>query len=241
MTTIVSAFMTNVNNRKDRSIETYLKLGSLLLEANIPKIIFVDKIMYDIIKEYNNENTLILVYDMVSSYLYDYINDDCLSNFGVNSPTPEKDTKEYMFIMSNKTEWVKEAIKINKFHTNNFVWVDFGIRHMFQTDDNFIKSIENLNKQYDKIRIASIWNPDIPIHSDIYNTITWYFAGSIFGGDIESLILFSEKMKELCLKIIIERKALMWEVNIWYLIYKDNSELFDCYNSDHNESILNHY
>ena len=48
-------------------------------------------------------------------------------------------------------------------------------------------------------------------------------------------------MKEKCIKIINEKKTLMWEVNIWYLIYKENNNLFDCYNCDHNESVVSNY
>jgi len=242
MTTIVSAFISNMNKDKNRNFDYYLELGKLLLKTNIPKIIYVDEIMYEKIKDYNNENTLIVLYDMKSSYLYKYINDEFLSNFNLNSTNLEKDTKEYMFTMCNKTEWVKEAIEINHFHSDNFMWIDFGIRHVFRCDDSFTKYIENLNnKQYNKIRIASIWNPEVNININIYKDIAWYFAGGVFGGNSESLILFSEKMREQCLKIITERKEIMWEVNIWYLIYKDNKHLFDFYQSDHNEIIVSNY
>lgn len=242
MTTIVSAFIANANKRTDRNIDSYLELGKLLLKTNIPKIIFVDETVYEKIKDYNNENTLILLYNMRNSYFYNYINDHWLSNFNLNTTNLEKDTKEYIFIMCNKTEWIKQSILINYFNTDNFIWVDFGIRHVFNCDDTFTKYIDNLNnKQYNKIRIASIWNPDHNINIDIYKNIAWYFAGGVFGGNSESLILFSEKMREQCLKIIFERKELMWEVNIWYLIYKDNKHLFDLYQSDHNETIVSNY
>lgn len=239
MTTIVSAFISNMNRRKDRNIDNYLEAGITLLKVNIPKIVFVDEIIYEKIKDYKNDNTIILSYDIKSCYLYDYINDN-LVNFNLNSTNKEKDTLSYVCIQCNKTEWVKIAIEMNYFKTTNFVWVDFGIKHVFK--NNFIESIENLAyKNYGKIRMASIWNLDIDVNIDIYNDIAWYFAGGVFGGDNETLLKFAEKMKELCLKIIIERKTLMWEVNIWYLIYKENKEWFDCYYCDHNESILNNY
>ena len=33
----------------------------------------------------------------------------------------------------------------------------------------------------------------------------------------------------------------MWEVNIWYLVYKENKELFDNYYCNHNNTIIDNY
>ena len=76
---------------------------------------------------------------------------------------------------------------------------------------------------------------------NIYKNVAWYFAGSVFGGNKDKLLLFAEKMKTQCMKIITEHQTLMWEVNIWYLIFKENKELFDCYQCDHNDSIIANY
>jgi hypothetical protein len=34
---------------------------------------------------------------------------------------------------------------------------------------------------------------------------------------------------------------LVWEVNIWYMIFVDKPDLFDYYKSDHNASMLKLY
>lgn len=243
MTTIVSAFLTNVNEQP-HYLDKYIQHGIMLLRANISKIIFVDEIMYEKIKEYENSYTKIILYKKPDSYLYPYINTHYLTNFHLNSTNPAKDTMEYIFTQCNKTEWVREAINLNYFDTDTFIWIDFGIRHVFNcSDDDFIQTVEALNnKKYDNfVRIGTIWNLNHVYCLDIYKDITWYFAGGVFGGNIESLLLFSNKMEEQCLKIISEEKTLMWEVNIWYLIYKDNKELFFPYLCDHNNTILIHY
>ena len=241
MTTIVSAFISNVNSRKDRTIEKYIEYGKVLLQTKIQKIIFIDELLFDEIKNYSNELTYLIPIKKESIYLYKY--KDLLTNFNLNSTSPEKDSLEYMFTMCSKTEWIKKAIELNYFNTQNFIWLDFGIKHIFNCDDNeFITKIENINnKIYKKIRIGSIWNPDIQYYGDIYKDIRWYFAGGVFGGDINSLLLFLEKTKEMCIKIIQEKNTIMWEVNIWYLIYKEMPELFDCYNCDHNSSLIDNY
>jgi len=239
--TLVSAYITNINSRKDRTTEKYIEYGKILLQTKIPKIIFIDEIIFDELKKYSNEFTYLIPIKKESTYLYEF--KDLLTNFKINSTSPEKDTIEYMFTMCSKTEWITKAIEINLFNTSNFIWVDFGIKHVFNCEDNeFIKKIERLNNTvYKNIRIGSIWNPDIKYSGDIYKDIMWYFAGGVFGGNKESLLLFSEKTKEMCIKIISEKNTIMWDVNIWYLVYTETKELFNCYNCDHNSSLIDNY
>jgi len=71
--------------------------------------------------------------------------------------------------------------------------------------------------------------------------VAWFFAGSIVGGNSETLLKFADIMKEFCMNIIKEKNHIMWEVNIWYLIYKEYPEIFDFYPCDHNASILQNY
>lgn len=240
MTTLVSGFLSNINI--NHNLEYYYELGIKLLKINIPKIIFVDEIMYDKIKSYENEFTKIILYDKSESYLYPYINPECLKNFKNNSTNPSKDTPEYMFVQCNKTEWLKEAIQLNYFNTTQFVWVDLAIRKVISSDELLHKYILNLqNKSYSNVRIGSILNVNHIYNLNLYTDIAWYFAGGVLGGDKEQLLSFAEKMKNGCLKIINEKQTLVWEVNIWYLIYRENKELFDCYTCDHNDSILNNY
>ena len=198
MTTIVSGFLGKCNINVNRSFDKYVELGIKLLNINVPKIIFVDQSMYDKIKSFDNEFTKIILYDKKDSYLYSYVSPECLINFQVNTPTPQKDSMEYMSCICNKTEWIKQAIEINHFNTNQFIWVDFAIRHVITNDDIYTNFILNLqNKPYAKIRIASIWNLDANYDIDIYKQIAWYFAGGVVGGDKEQLLIFSEKMKNI--------------------------------------------
>jgi len=240
MTTIVSGFLSILNG--NRSFDKYLELGIKLLNLNVPKIIFADKLMYDKIKTYENEYTRLILYNATDSYLYPYINDTCLSKFDINTTNPFKDTPDYMFVQCNKTEWMKLAIEMNCFNTNQFIWVDYGIRHLITSDVNFNQYLLNLqNKQHTNVRIGTIWNLNRNYNNNAYKDVMWYFAGSVFGGDKSKLLIFAEKMKSICLQIIAEKQTLMWEVNIWYLIYQENKELFDCYQCNHNDSILDNY
>lgn len=237
--TLVSAFFTNVNN--DKSFEKYLMLGSVLLQSKIPKIIFVDDQMYQKIKEFENENTKIVLTNKEDIYLYKYKN--FLQNFNVNTTNPLKDTIEFMFIMCNKTEIVRKAIELNYFNTNQFIWVDFGIKHVFKcSDEDFIAKIESLQyKTYDKVRMATIWNPQHLYSIDIFKDIAWYFAGGVFGGNKDFLIEFADKTKEECIKIIENGRTIMWEVNVWFLVYLQYPHFFDFYQSNHNQTLIDCY
>jgi hypothetical protein len=223
------------------NLDKYFNYGKLLLQVQIPKVIFVDIYMYDKIKELENELTKIILVDKNNNYLYEYI--DQITNFKANISNPTKDTLEYMFTMCHKTEWMKEAIESNFFMTDNFVWVDFGIRYIFKCDDfEFIGKIQNLqNKEYQKIRIGTIWDLNSICSCDIYSNIYWYFAGGVFGGHKDYLLNFSNKMKEKCIQIIKDKQCIMWEVNIWYMIYLENPELFEGYKCDHNETLITNY
>jgi hypothetical protein len=250
--TLVSAFVSNVNARDDRTLQKYFDLGKLLIQCDVPKIIFLDEEMHQYVVEnmgeniLSNENTRIYKINKKDSYLYAF--EKYLTNFQVNTDNLNKDTVEFMFTMCNKTEWIKEAILLNDFNTSNFIWVDFGIRHVFNcSDDEFIMKTNELKyKEYDNVRISSIWwnLQDYPHYNedDIYNKIMWFFAGGVFGGNKNALLIFSEKMKNKCVEIIITKGTIMWEVNIWYLIHKEMDELFFRYwCSGHNETIIDHY
>ena len=96
MTTIVSAFISNVNNRDDMNLEKYYNYGKLLLQVQVPKVIFVDIYMYNKIKELENELTKIILVDKNNYYLYNY--QDQITNFKANNNNSNKDTLEYMMV-----------------------------------------------------------------------------------------------------------------------------------------------
>ena len=240
-TTIVSAFISNINNHKD--IEKYIEHGMHLLELDIPKIIYVDDMTYTILNNitYPKNITKLIRCNKEDIYLYNYIND--ISQFNINTNNCNKDTLEYMCIMCNKTEWMKTSIQSNIFNTEQFIWIDFGINHVIKcSDDEFIQKIIHMcSKTYNNVRIGSIWDINYNRDMNIYKDILWYFAGGIFGGDSKSLIKFANLVKEKCIRIITEHNTLFWEVNVWWIIYKENVELFSLYKCDHNESILSNY
>ena len=275
MNIIVSAFLTNIN-KNSKSIQTYIDFGNKLLLENVNKlkIVFIERDIYityfsiiDKVYTFNyenklfefimNKNIIFVFFERTDNYLYNYI--DKITNFNIITDNPNKDTIEYMFLQCHKTEWVKMAIQLithiknehivlNLTDNLQFIWIDFGIYHIFNNNNElFQNSFENVSViKYDsiksnKVRIASCVNPMEPYHSNIYRHIAWYFAGGVFGGSSETLLQFADLMKTECINIINERKHLMWEVNIWYLIYLKHTEFFDPYFCGHDFSIIENY
>ena len=195
--TIVSAFMININYRADRNYDKYFLLAKQLLQVPMNKVIFVDKSILGFFKEYMNEYNTLIPFEKSSNYLYEYI--DKLDKFELNTGNPSKDTIEYMFTMSFKTEFVRKAIELNNYNSKEYIWMDLGIKHMMDiSQDEFTKKVMRL--QYleypHNVRIASIWNPDHDYQLNLYKDICWCFAGSIFGGNVTSLLEFADLTKK---------------------------------------------
>ncbi len=263
-TIFVSAYMSRDNNIYDhRKTEDYIVYGKKLLELDISQVIYIEKnIFMSCLKEYIDEiklfkydnklfeyifinNKIFVFFEKEDNYLYKYKEE--LINFQVDTNNPLKDTKEYMFIQCHKTEWMKitihllQNIKLYK-DDQQYIWIDFGIYHVIKNDDLLEKNIKKiLNSKNSKIRIGSCWDINNYYSTDLYKQISWYFAGGIFGSNSENLIIFADLMKEKCLHIIQEKKTIMWEINIWYMIYQENKDLFDSYLCNHNISILENY
>jgi hypothetical protein len=233
MVTIVSAFINRYEKDSEEFI-SYLKRGEDLLKLDQSKIIFIDEDIYDKIREFENEKTKIIKINKRDLYLNRYKNK--ISNKNLITDNPEKDTIDYIIIQCNKTEWIREAINLNRFNTDEFVWIDFGITQFKKLIDNFPKIERNIIKN---VRIGQIWNLSRE-PNEIYKKVNWFFAGGVFGGGSESLLIFADLMRDKC-KELCNKGILMWEVNIWYLIWKDHSDLFNPYYCDHNESIIFNY
>ncbi len=245
--TLVTAFVVNVNNREDRKLDKYIDWGSKLLNIKIPKIIFLENDLIPLFKDIQPEYNFIIPYSLKNIYLFKYLNQ--ITN-PVNSDNLKKDTLEYFIVQCNKTEWVRFAISLNKFNSKQYMWVDFGIFQFYEklnisNEEKiscFDKDVLNTSlKLYNEVRIPHIWDLNLNYSVNLKTNISWYFAGSLFGGDKDKLIIFANKMKEYCLKMIENEKILVWEVNIWYYVYHENKDLFNLYNGGHDTNIFLNY
>jgi len=234
---IVSSFLLNINSNPGNI--PYLKYGRELLQVDCNKIIYLDEKVYPLMKKFENEKTKLIPVKRDIINLYKYL--DQIKQFRPITDNPGKDTIDYMFLMCAKTQFMQMAINSKLFDSDNYIWIDFGIYRFFLKDNlKFISKLMYI-PSYDKIRIGNIWDLDADYKVDIYKKISWYFAGGVFGGNKKAMLKFSKLMDEKCKQIIKQKSSIMWEVNVWYLVYLENKELFAPYNTDHNQTLVLDY
>jgi hypothetical protein len=237
MTTFVTSFIDlNINEDRPLNKDTnfYIEKGKELLSNPYPFIVFIDKITYELI-DIKRENIL---FHIISLSDLNLPNKDIILPANRNI---KKDTFYYLSIMCKKTFFIKKAIEINPFNSTHFSWIDFGILHIIKNDEmiEFNKSLEQIfNYKCNKIRIPGCIHPNY--NQFVLDNIIWSFCGGFFCGDKESLLIFSNETENI-VSLLEKQNLLVWEVNIWLLIYQKNPELFDWYYGDHNLTMLKNF
>ena len=228
---IVSAFLHNKDHYQNADF--YKQFGTKLLELKQNKVIFMDKELIDSFVEYETEYTKFIPITQEEMYLYPYLE---TLDHGIEG-NKNKDSNFFFSIMCNKTEWIRRAIELQIYEGDQYIWMDFGIFKIF----NQHVDLSCLEHSYDKVRIGHIWNLDTRYVTNIKKQVCWYFAGGLFGGDKDRLLEFANVMKQTTIDFIKEHNYLVWEVNLWYILYPKNKDLFDPYLCDHNNSMVNQY
>ena len=172
--------------------------------------------------------------------------------FKLNTGNPDKDTLEYMMVQCQKSEWMAIASQM-KGEKKEYVWIDFGAFHMFQGKiDVFQSELYKMRARVNtrilqsgidvsRIKFARCWDPNHVYYGDIYKDVNWLFAGSVFGGGSVAINQFALRVREKCFQVLREKNTLMWEINIWVLIYRECPERFSLYPSDHSEILFRVY
>jgi hypothetical protein len=191
--TIVTAFIKDIN--KNRKIEDYIEYGKKLLSVPVPKIVFIDTESYKLyFSHMKNEHTHFIIFNLSDMYLQDYKH--LITDFNLETYDNDKDTMEYIFVQCYKTEWVRRAIELDIYNTEQYIWVDFGIFHMIKSDSVFKNGIFSMcQKEYSRLRISCCKFREYICPYNVYKRLTWNFAGSVFGGDKKSLITFANIVK----------------------------------------------
>jgi hypothetical protein len=111
------------------SYDEYLNWGKSLLEIEAPIVIFTSEDMADKIKELRGNRPIhIIITPFEEIYMWktykknwqEDITRDPLKNKGINH------SPELYALWSNKWIWMEDAISLDKFKTNYYLWCDFG-------------------------------------------------------------------------------------------------------------------
>jgi len=94
-----------------------------------PKVIFVDEeVQAEIEKSYQLDRSCTRLVDVRTVPLV-APEPDWIVPLERNA---DKDSREYLRTINSKTHFVTAAADLNPFETDQFVWVDFGIFHIFK-------------------------------------------------------------------------------------------------------------
>lgn len=232
-TTLVSAFLC-ISRTTVSPLTYYLKHIENFLQQPFPKILYLESHLLDQFTKYVDAQTIIIPIQFKDLYLYKFINQvDCSQIQDIAN----RDKFAYFCIQNNKTEWLRESIHLNPFESTQFVWVDVDVFHVLSEDKSLSKLIGH---SFEKVRLPGICNIS-QVPRNVYRTMNQYFLGYVIGGNAFILLQWADECKKKCLEIIVEHKTLIWEVNVWYLVSKENIHLLDIYYSNINDSLINNY
>lgn len=223
MITFVTSFLCGSNPK--RSPDVYRALFLHLAETGIPIVLFLD--------ERTGWSSFPPNVHVIPASIGD-------TWAGRNIPTdvilpanrsPE-DTREYMMIISAKSEFVARAAQVNPFHTDWFAWIDFGIGHVFRTPEATLARLKAMTPPPTPcMRTAGIWRH---IPESVFDAVCWRFAGGFFLIHASLTQAFHEEVTK---SIQRNLPRLAWEVNIWAEVERNGMDL-GWYPSDHNDTII---
>ena len=237
-----------------KNIEEYIKNGVrlLTLKEDIKYLLFVTENIQTKLKEIigepkNISYSVITMRELPISKLLDPIKDQIQFPKKGNEL---KDTYNYYKIMCSKTYFLEKAMEIDH-ESTHFTWIDLGILHIIK--DSEMEVFENSLLKIKEYRGTTIRFPGCPKYIDYYNknkwfldmsqfrdTVCWVFYGGLLCGSREALKIFAKEVSDFLIRFEKE-KYIMWEVNVWYLVYLEKPELFTPYHSGHDQSIIINY
>lgn len=247
MTTFVTAYLKVYDEEYDlsRSFENRLKYFMLLLELGINICIFIEPELRNKFNELETNYKNLKVIQSIS------INELELYKIGQENSElcnlPDnineiKDTKNYMFLMLAKLEFLKKTIDLNPYKSDYFCWFDFSLPYIFKDMNNTllkIKNISNAEFKEDFIYIPGCWNFKINNIDYLTNNIVWRFCGGFLIGDKRSLIHFYIISHDYFLSFLNQTRKLVWEVNYWAWLENLGLITPKWYLADHDDSIVN--
>jgi hypothetical protein len=246
-TTFVTAYLKVYDEEYDttRRFENRLKHFMSMLEVGINICIFIDPEVKDKFNELEEKYKNLKI--MGSMKIED------LELYKIGNKYPElcnlpfnrnnlKDTKEYMFLMLSKLEFIKKTIDINPFASINFCWFDFSLPYIFKdtyTALSKIKKISTSKFNHRFLYIPGCWNFKVDALDYLKNNVVWRFCGGFLIGDKETLSRFYTTSHNCFLTFLNQTKTLLWEVNYWAWLESNGLISPTWYFADHNNSIVN--
>ena len=246
MTTFVTAYLKVYDEEYDmsRTFEERLKNFMLILELGINICIFIEPELQSKFDELeiNYKNLKVIQSIKIQE----------LELYKIGQENPElcnlpdnrnqlKDTKNYMFLMLAKLEFLKKSIDLNPYNSDYFCWFDFSLPYVFKDMNNTllkIKNISNAEFKNEFIYLPGCWDLKFKNINYLKDNIVWRFCGGFLIGDKRSLIHFYKVSHDYFLSFLNQTRKLVWEVNYWAWLEGIGLIAPIWYLADHNDSIV---
>lgn len=225
----------------DKRLELFLKLADTGINISIFISPEFEEIFTGICQKYENIKLMDIYTKDKLRFSNTYFPEADLYDIP-NNRSNIKDTKDYMYLMNSKIDFIKKTIDINPFSTDYFCWFDFSLPYIFKNIDKSIQQIKLISQRNYKhyfLTIPGCWDYKINDINYIKNNICWRFCGGFFMGDKNSLIDFYNLSINNFAKFLSVTKTVLWEVNYWAWLESNTNFKPLWYLGNHDDSIIN--
>lgn len=225
-TTIVTCFYKIISKH---SYEMYIKwLSNLLNNIRCNIIIFTSKDQEKIIKnEIHNAKYFFIIKNIEEFNISKkYNNDFWINQYKLDTQKNSGRTISCYKIWNSKFDMLKEAIEINPFKSDKFIWNDIGnMRNI--NNINLLKNYPVFHKISDN-KLDIILLNNFKNENQIFFNNEIHFSGSIFGGH-KDLILELHKLYYIYFELYVtNNKFIGCDQQIISTIYLKNKNMFNC-------------
>jgi hypothetical protein len=231
----------NVNCLLNHSVQHYLNLAEeFILKLPYNLIVFTDsEDIIDYIKDRRQNKIHIFNLPFEETYYYKHLKilTNIQSKYNIINGSKEHETPTYIILNNNKFYFIEQAITINPFNSQHFVWMDIGINHVAKNTEKIDEWILCIP---DKIKQLCI-NPYIePVDNKImFQYIYHHMAGGLFSGSKDNLLKYC-KLFEAKTEQIYSEDWYQIDEAVMTMVQRENPDLFDLYYGDY-QGIVSNY
>lgn len=248
--TLVTCFY-NINRDKwgnySRSIDKYFENCKHVLNKKNPIIIFTTEEYNDRCIEIRKKTDKNMAYTKIINIpfeqlmyydLIERIREIQLGNINNIYPEcervcPEFCVPEYIVVINNKTNFLKQVATENAYNSTIFQWVDFGLHpNVFDNNANVFDEhyFSNIFYKKDKIRLVSFLEATegtkinrVTLYNSHYSTT----SAGLIGGNLRAINELHELSKQE-FELMMSNNCMNQEQYIFYYLMCANKNLFDC-------------
>ena len=228
------------------SQEKYIEFSKELFKVNVPIYIFCEAAMVDKISNLRQESiTTIIPFKIEETYYFKDIEiiKECYRNNQYGYLCGLRPNQMYLLMMSWTKIWaLNEAIKMNKYNSKVFTWVDFGI--FKATPDTTHETLSHiLTHPSEKIKLMLLQET----HSDelkdkrkIYLNYRWKTSAQIISIPNHLFDIFKEKFDQEY-ELMIKMRLPVYEEQLLSVIVTENRSVFDVYYGDYGDIFRSYF